>query len=83
MLTRLRLGRGEGELVEANPKIGRVFSRRRMEDEAPLGPESQFLDNFMMIRAMVEEMYSEIMFMDFVESTQRFVLKFDRGFLVY
>ena len=57
MLSRLRLGRGEGELVEVNPKIGRVFSQRRMAKETPLGSESQCLDIFMTIRAMVEEMY--------------------------
>ena len=59
MLTRLKLRRGEGELVEANPEIGRVFSRRRMVDETPLCSESQFLDSFVMIHAMVEEMYNE------------------------
>ena len=42
MLTRLRLGQGEGELVEVNPETGRVFSQRRMADETPLGSESQF-----------------------------------------
>ena len=60
MLTRLRLGRCEGKLVELNPEIGRVFSRRRMSYEAPLGLESQFLDSFMTIHAMVEEMYHEL-----------------------
>ena len=30
-----------------------------MADETPLGSESQFLDSFMTIRAMVEEMYHE------------------------
>ena len=59
MLTRLRLGRGEGELVEATPEIGRVFSQRRMVDETPLGLESQFLDSFKTISVMVEEMYHE------------------------
>lgn len=59
MLTRLKLRIGEGELVEANPKIGRVYSPRRMTEEAPLGSESQFMDNFMAMRAMVEEMYLE------------------------
>lgn len=50
---------GGGDLVEANPKIGRVFSQRRMAYGTPLGPEFQFLDSFMTIRAMVEEMYNE------------------------
>lgn len=43
MLTRLKLKLGEGELVEANLEIGRVFSHRRMAEEAPLGSESQFI----------------------------------------
>lgn len=30
-----------------------------MTDETPIGSKSQFLDSFMMIRAMVEEMYRE------------------------
>ena len=59
MLMRLRIGRGEVEFVEANPEIGRVFSQRRMADETPLRSESQFFDSFMMIHAMVEEMYHE------------------------
>ena len=59
MLTRLRLKRGEGELVEVNLEIGRVFSKRRMVDETPLGSESQFLNSFMTIHSMVEEMYHE------------------------
>lgn len=59
MLTRLRLRQGEGELVDENPEIGRVFSQIRMADETPLGSESQFLDSFTTICAMVEEMYRE------------------------
>jgi hypothetical protein len=47
MLTRLKLRLGEGELFEANPKIGRVYPQRRMAEEAPLESESQFMDNFM------------------------------------
>ena len=34
MLTRLKLRLGEGELVEANLEIGRVFSHRRMAKES-------------------------------------------------
>ena len=59
MLTRLRLRIGEGELVEANPVIGRVYSQRRMAEEAPLGFESQFMEGFKTLQAMVEEMYLE------------------------
>ncbi len=61
MLTRSKLKLGEGELVEANPEIGRVYSQRRMAEEAPLGSESQFIESFITIRAMVEEMYLEFM----------------------
>ena len=57
MLTRSKLKLGEGELVEANPEIGRVYSQRRMAGEVPLESESQFMDSFMAMRAMVEEMY--------------------------
>ena len=60
MLTRLKLRLGEGEHVEANPKIGRVFSHRRMVEEAPLGSESQFIESFKTLQAMVEEMYLEL-----------------------
>ena len=59
MLTRLKLRLGEGELVEANPKIGRVYSQRRMAKEAPLGSESQFIESFNTLQTMVEEMYLE------------------------
>ena len=59
MLTRSKFKRGEGELVEANPEIGRVFSQKKMTEEHIFGSEAQFLDNFMTIRAMVEEMYNE------------------------
>ena len=59
MLTRLKLRPGEGELVEANPEIGRVYSQRRMTEEAPLGSKSQFMDSFMALQAMLEEMYLE------------------------
>ena len=46
MLTRLKLRLREGELVEANPKIGRIHSQRRMAEEVPLGSESQFIEGF-------------------------------------
>ena len=57
MLTRTKLKLGEGELVEANPEIGRVYPKRKMSEESPLESNSQFMDSFMTIRAMVEEMY--------------------------
>lgn len=59
MLTRLKLRLGEGELIQANPKIGRVFSQRRIAKETPLGSESQFIESFKTLQAMVEEMYLE------------------------
>ena len=59
MLTRLKLRLGEGELVEANTEIGRVYSQRRMTEEAPLGSASQFIEIFKAMQAMVEEMYLE------------------------
>lgn len=59
MLTRLKLRLAEWELVEANPEIGRVYSQRRMVEEAPKGSESQFMEGFKTLQAMVEEMYLE------------------------
>ena len=59
MLTRSKLKLGEGELVDANPEIGRVYPRRIMAEEIPLESESQFMDSFMTMRAMVEEIYRE------------------------
>jgi len=57
MLTRSKLKLGEGELVEANPEIGRVYPRRKMGEQVPLESESQFMESFMTMGAMVEEMY--------------------------
>ena len=59
MLTRKNLKLGEGELIEANPEIGRVYPRRKMAEEIPLESDSQFMDSFMTMRAIVEEMYRE------------------------
>ena len=59
MITRSKLKLGEGELVEANLEIGRVYPRREMIQENPLESDSQFMDSFMTMRAMVEEMYRE------------------------
>ena len=59
MITRSKLKVGEGELVETNPEIGRVYPRRKMAEENPLESDSQFMDSFMTMRAMVEEMYRE------------------------
>ena len=59
MLTRSKLKLGEGELAETNPKIGRVYSKRKMSEEVPLESDPQFMDSFMTMRAMLEEMYRE------------------------
>jgi len=59
MLTRSKLKLGKGELVEANPEIGRAYPRRRMAKQISMESESQFMDSFMAMRAMVEEMYQE------------------------
>ena len=59
MITRSKLKLEEGELVETNPEIGRVYTRRKMSKEIPLDSDSQFMDSFMTMRAMVEEMYRE------------------------
>ena len=59
MLTRSKLKLGEEELVEANPEIGRVYPKRKMLEESPLASDPQFMDSFMTMRAMVEEMYRE------------------------
>ena len=59
MLTRSKLKLGEGELVETNPEIGRVYPKKKMSKESPLGPDPQLIDNFLAMRSMVEEMYRE------------------------
>ena len=59
MLTRSKLKLGEGELVETNPKIGRVYPQKTMSEEGSVGPDPQFIDNFPAIRSMVEEMYKD------------------------
>ena len=59
MLTRSKLKLGGGELVAFNPKIGRVYTRRKMPEDIPLESDPQFMDSFLTMRAMVEEMYRE------------------------
>ncbi len=59
MLTRSKLKLGEGELAETNPEIGRVYPKRKMSEENPLESDSQFMDSFMTLKSMVEEMYRE------------------------
>jgi len=59
MLTRSKLNQRKGEIVEANPEIGRVYPRRKMAKDIPLGSKPQFMHSVMTMRAMVEEMYQE------------------------
>ena len=59
MLTRSKLKLGEGELVETNPEIGRVYSRKTVSKEGSIGPYSQFIESFLAIKSMVEEMYRD------------------------
>jgi len=46
-------------LVETNPKIERVYPKRKMSEESHLESDPQFMDSFMTMRAMVEEIYRE------------------------
>ena len=36
MLIRSKVKLGEGELVETNPEIGRVYPKRKMSEENPM-----------------------------------------------
>ena len=71
MLTRSMSKVGEGELVEGNPKIGsrRTFSRTmssprgeeegHTERENPVISETEFLEAFMSMKAMMEILLDE------------------------
>ena len=59
MLTRSKLKLGERELVETNPEIGRVYPRKTMSEEGSMGPDPQFIESFLAIKSMVEEMYRD------------------------
>ena len=59
MLIRSKLKLGEGELVETNPEIGRVYPRKEMSEEGSVGLEPQFIESFLAIKSMVEEMYRD------------------------
>ena len=59
MLTRSKLKLGEGELVETNPEIGRVYPHKTMSEEGPMGTDHQFIDSFLAIKSMVKEMYRD------------------------
>ena len=59
MLTRSKLKLGEGELVETNPEIGRVYPQKTMSEEGSVGLDPQFIESFLAINSMVEEMYKD------------------------
>ena len=59
MLTRSKLKLGEGELVETNPEIGRVYPQKTMSEEGSVGLDPQFIQSFLAIKPMVEEMYRD------------------------
>ena len=59
MLTRSKLKLGEGELVGTNPEIGRVYSQKTLSEEGSIGPDPQFIEIFLAIKSMVEEMYRD------------------------
>ena len=59
MFTRSKLKLGEGELVETNLEIGRVYPRKTMSEEGSIGPYPQFIESFLAIKSMVEEMYRD------------------------
>ena len=53
MLTRSKLKLGEGELVETNPEIGRVYPRKTMSEEGSVGPDPQFIESFLAINSVI------------------------------
>ena len=46
-------------MVETNLEIGRVYSRKTMSEEGFIGLEPQFIESFLAINYMVEEMYRD------------------------
>ena len=60
MLTRSKLKLGEGELVETNPEIGRVYPQKKLPKEGSMGPDPKFIESFLAIKSVVEEMYRDI-----------------------
>lgn len=66
MITRRKSKLGEGELVEGDPEVGSRRRTTRGEDMAkegrgdhPFGFDAGFMDAFMTLRVMVEEMYRQ------------------------
>ena len=46
-------------MVETNPEIGRVYPQKTMSEEGSMRLDPQFIDSFLAIRSIVEEMYKE------------------------
>jgi len=46
-------------LVETNPEIGRVYPWKTMSKEGSVGPDPQFIESFLAMKFMVEEMYRD------------------------
>jgi len=59
MLTRSKLKLGEGELVGTNPEMGRIYSRKTILEEGSIRTDPQFIESFLAIKSMVEEMYRD------------------------
>ena len=59
MLTRSKLKLGGGELAEFNPEICRFYTRGKISEEIPFESDPHFMDSFLNMKAMVEEMYRE------------------------
>ena len=63
MLTRSKLQRGEGELEEFDPKIGsrrgRMASPKGEEATSPIPSKGEFIQSFMRMQTMVEELYQD------------------------
>ena len=45
--------------METNPEIGRVYSQKTKSEEGSIGPDPQFIESFLAIKSMVEEMYRD------------------------
>ena len=45
--------------METNPEIGRVYSWKTMSEEGSMGLDPQFIESFLAIKFMVEEIYRD------------------------
>ena len=59
MLTRSKLKRGEGSLEEYNLEIGSRCAMALSKEGNPFDPGKTFLEAFMIMKTMVEEMYKD------------------------